>query len=228
MEMNQYLQKYSELEFERERFDIPFRKEFLKKNLGRGRQVLHVGCGAGEISRYIADQNNQVSGTEINPEAAFLAAKKGISVKICDPEKGLPFENESFDAVFAGEILDHIYDTRFLFDEMARVLRPGGILLVSAPNLNSLANRLKVLNGEFLEMNGAFPEDRFGRSIRVFNYEKLQELCGMSGFELKEIRGVPSLTTHSQVADIPLGLFGRFFPKLSKLILLKAVKRTHS
>ena len=222
--MDEYAAKYDDLAYEEELFRIPERKEYLLEQIGRGKRVLDVGCLGGQITRLIQEQNNEVWGIEINPTAAEVARKRGIRVKVANVEEGLPFEPASFDVVNAGEILEHLYDTKQFLKECWRVLKAEGVLLFSAPNLNSLENRIRVIRGRYPAMVGAYPEDHFGDRVRVFNVEKVQELCRETGFVLEDMRGIFHLEPKSSILSAPLAIAGRMLPGFSKLLVVKARK----
>jgi 2-polyprenyl-3-methyl-5-hydroxy-6-metoxy-1,4-benzoquinol methylase len=61
----------------------------------------------------------------------------------------LPWEASAFDAVVAGEVIEHVVNTDHLLREVARVLRPGGVLVITTPNLASLENRIRLLLGRY-------------------------------------------------------------------------------
>ncbi len=168
------------------------------------------------------EQNNEVWGVELNPVAAEVARKRGIKVKIANVEEGLPFKNASFDVVNAGEVVELLYDTKLFFHECFRVLKPGGILLFTTPNLNSLENRVRVVTGSYLAMVGAYPEDHFGEHVRIFNLAKVRELCRQTGLEMLDVRGVFSLVPRARWIDTPLRVAARVAPTLSKLLMVKA------
>ncbi len=205
-------------------FDIPLRKEYVLSQIGRGKRVLDVGCLGGKFSRLILENHNEVWGVEINGSAAEAARRRGVRVKVANVEEGLPFEDSSFDVIHAGEVVEHLYDTKLFFMECWRVLKDEGFALFTVPNLNCLENRLKVMTGGYLSMAGAYPEDHFGEHVRVFNQAKVQELCSQTGFKIDEIRGVPTLASQGKWLDAPLALAGRFLPGLSKLLMVKATK----
>lgn len=228
MLMHDYVSKYDSLAAEEVLFNIPLRKEYILSAIGKGKRVLDVGCLGGKISKLIMEQHNEVWGVEINPASAAMAEQRGVPVKVANVEEGLPFDNASFDVVNAGEIVEHLYDTKFFFSECSRVLKPGGMLLFTTPNLNSLENRVRILAGGYLAMVGAYPEDHFGDHIRIFNVSKIRELCSQTGFEVREIRGIPTLQPKSGIVDRPLGLAARAFPSLAKLLIVKARKLSNS
>lgn len=225
MKQQEYLSLHDSLAHEEQLYRIPVRKEFLLKRIGRGKRVLDVGCLGGQISQLIAEKNNEVWGVEINETAAREAEKRGIRVKIADVEEGLPFEDGYFDVVNAGELIEHLYDTKHFFQECARVLKPRGLLIFTTPNLNSLENRIRVVAGGYLSMAGAYPEDHFGEHVRVFNLPKIEELCRRTGFRIEEVRGIPTLEPKGRLIDAPLSLAARVLPTLSKLLIVRARKR---
>ena len=225
MQMHDYITRYDSLASEDALFNIPHRKEYLLEQIGRGKRVLDVGCLGGQLSRLIMEQNNEVWGVEINPNAAEMARKRGIRVKVADVEEGLPFEAGAFDIVHAGEILEHLYDTKHFFQECRRVLKSGGLLLFTAPNLNSIENRLRVITGGYLSMVGAYPEDHFGDHVRIFNVSKVREICRETGFDLRDVRGVFNLERRAKWIETPLKVAARMAPSLSKLLMFKAQKK---
>lgn len=224
MQMRDYVTKYDSLASEDSLFEIPLRKEYILSRIGRGKRVLDVGCLGGKISRLIMEQNNEVWGIELNPSAAEAAQKRGVRVKIANIEDGLPFETSSFDFVNAGEIVEHLYDTKYFFEESWRVLKTNGKLLFTTPNLNSLENRIRVVTGGYLTMSGAYPEDHFGSHIRLFNLSKIKEICHQTGFELVDICGIPHLESWGKWADQSLGVVGKLLPSFSKLLMVTAQK----
>jgi methionine biosynthesis protein MetW len=221
MHAHEYHAKYDQLPSEDAWLGIPGRKEYLLAKIGRGQRVLDVGCLGGKLSRLISERNNEVWGVEINAAAAEAARARGVRVKVGDVEEGLPFDDATFDVVHAGELLEHLYDTKHFFREARRVLKPEGRLLFTAPNLNSLSNRLRVVLGDYLEHAGAYPEDHHGATIRVFNLAKLRELCGQTGFEIVEARGF-TRRAGTRWLDRSLSVAARLAPALSSVLMVQA------
>jgi methionine biosynthesis protein MetW len=224
MQMRDYLTKYNSLASEDALFNIPLRKEYLLSRIGKGKRVLDVGCLGGRVSKLIQDQNNEVWGVEVNSTSAALAEKRGIRVKVANIEDGLPFEDSSFDVVNAGEVVEHLYDTKFFFLETRRVLKENGLLIFTTPNLNSIENRIRIVLGGYPSMMGAYPEDHFGENVRVFNLPKIEELCRQTGFKLEDVSGVPGLQEHGKLVDLSLGWVGKFLPSWTKLLMVSARK----
>jgi SAM-dependent methyltransferase len=113
---------------------------------GPGRDVLDVGCRYGALTRTYLP-GNRVVGIDVDRWALHEAAELGIETHWADAEQGLPFEDATFDAVVAGELLEHVRDPAALVAEARRVLRPGGTFVGSVPNGFRLKNRLRFLAG---------------------------------------------------------------------------------
>jgi SAM-dependent methyltransferase len=224
MHIHNYLEKYDSLAYEDYFYNIPQRKEYILSKIGKAKRVLDVGCLGGKFSLLIKSQNNEVFGLELNPVAAALAEKKGIRVKIADVEEGIPFDSESFDVVNAGEVIEYIYDTKNFFDEARRVLKRKGLFLFTIRNVNSLENRIRIAVGQYPQMVGAYPEDHFGDSVRIFNLSKIKELCYQTKFKLLETQGVLALESHGKWMDHSLAWLGKLAPKFSKLMIVAAQK----
>ncbi len=206
------------------------REKWLLKSIGRGRRVLDLGCATGFLATQIKRRNNEVYGVEINAAAASRARAEGISVKQADLNEGIPFENSDFDVVLGGHIFEYVYDSRRLIEECARVLRPGGVLLITVHNLNSLQNRFRILAGGYLDSLGAYPEDHGGGQVRLWNLEKLRELLSIGAFELAEVRGARANGARSAAKGLGHGVSQALTglvtkaPSMSPILLVKARK----
>jgi len=196
---------------------IPRRLEFLTDSLPPApATVLDVGCAGGYVGVLLKRLGYDVTGVELNGQMAQQARRNGLTVLQQDLEEPLPVPAARFDAVHACEIIEHLFDTEAFLLEMRRVLRPGGVLVVSTPNLNSLGNRFRVLFGRALPMWGASLADKHGGHIRVFNVATLDGLLRRTGFVPESVTGSNS------------GRWIRYLsamPTLSQLVLVKAVAR---
>lgn len=107
--------------------------------LARGLRVLDAACGEGYGSALLADDAAEVLGLDISPEAvAHARARYGARANLrfdvadCTALDHLP--PASFDLITSFETLEHVEAQERMLDGFARLLRPGGLLLVSTPD----------------------------------------------------------------------------------------------
>jgi SAM-dependent methyltransferase len=143
---------------------------------GPGRRVLDVGCRSGALTRAYL-HGNEVVGVDVDRMALDEAARLGIETRWADAEEGLPFEDETFDVVVAGELLEHVRDPAALVGDARRVLRPGGTFVGSVPNGFRLKNRLRFLAGRKPETDPThlhlFTPDDLRALLRGFDEPRL-------------------------------------------------------
>lgn len=119
--------------------------EVLKK-FPKGK-ILEIGCCGGEYLEFLRKKGWKVKGIEISKKAVQRAKSKGIDVKTYDVNKKIPFKDESFDIIFAGELIEHVFDDVGFLNECHRLLKKGGGMIITTPNLLSLKNRVLMLFG---------------------------------------------------------------------------------
>ncbi len=96
--------------------------------------VLDIGCGTGLNAARLSEHGHTVSGIDISDEAVKRFEARGFNGKKANIEEGFPYEDGAFDVVFASEVIEHVVDTEFFLKEANRVLRPGGMIVMSTPN----------------------------------------------------------------------------------------------
>jgi SAM-dependent methyltransferase len=107
----------------------------------RGR-LLDVGCGNGRFLGEMRSLGWDVVGVEPDPQAAAVAREnQGVPV-VEGMLEDAAFEPASFDAVHLSHVVEHVYDPVSLLTECRRVLRPGGRLVLTTPNLDGLGHRV--------------------------------------------------------------------------------------
>ena len=102
-----------------------------------GRRVLDAGCGAGYGSELLnsagAAEVVAVDSSEAALQLARAAVSPGVTCELGDVTE-LPYPDDSFDGVVCFEVIEHVEDPERVMDELARVLRPDGLLFISSPN----------------------------------------------------------------------------------------------
>jgi len=123
----------------------------ISKWIGKGKKVLDLGCRDGLLTQSYAE-GNDVLGVDIDQKALQLTAKRlNIPTRWLDLNNEWPFANESFDAIVACEILEHIYHAESLIQKIASTIKPGGLFIGSVPNAFRMRNRMKFLFGNEFE-----------------------------------------------------------------------------
>jgi len=108
--------------------------------------IIDFGCGNGKILEEIKKINPKANliGLDVS-ETALEQARKNLPevelYKINDGEK-IPLKSEIADFIFSSEVIEHIYDIENAFSEMARILRPGGKILLTTPYHGLIKNLL--------------------------------------------------------------------------------------
>jgi SAM-dependent methyltransferase len=119
------------------------------KELNPGGTFADVGCFTGiATERYRAGFSRMV-GFDMCQEALDRAASRNIEPRYW--EAGVeccPASNEEFDCIVAADVIEHIVDTDAFIEELRRVLRPNGSLVVTTPNLGFWVSRLRLLRGK--------------------------------------------------------------------------------
>jgi 2-polyprenyl-3-methyl-5-hydroxy-6-metoxy-1,4-benzoquinol methylase len=150
-------------------------------------RVLDVGCGAGEITSEIARAGFDVVGIDVAEEPLRRARARDpqLDVRLVAADREWPLQDASFDAVWAGETLEHVLDTAAWLSEVRRMLRSGGTLVLSTP----AHDRLYLLG---LALSARRFDDHFDpRSdhIRFYTRRTLARLLADFGFEQIDARG---------------------------------------
>ena len=114
-------------------------------------RVLDLGCRTGALTQHYAEGNVLV-GVDVDQRALEQAsARLGIDTVWADVEDELPFPDDSFDVVVAGELLEHLADPAAAVAHVRRVLKPGGRFVGSVPNAFRLKSRIRFAAGRHPE-----------------------------------------------------------------------------
>ena len=167
--------------------------------------VLDVGCGRGFLLSSLRARLPSITaiGLEISAPLATQTRSAGIEVIEGDLALGVPLADASVDLAVFGEVIEHVFNPDACLDELRRVLRPGGTLIVTTPNLASWLNRLLLLfgvqpaftetstrknHGRWLRIFGEGSSDVQGH-LRLFTLGALLGLLRDSGFIVESVEG---------------------------------------
>jgi 2-polyprenyl-3-methyl-5-hydroxy-6-metoxy-1,4-benzoquinol methylase len=151
--------------------------------LNTGNRLLDVGCGDGGFALKIKDKFSKIYGAEIAKEAALIARKRNVSASLMDLNLSLSYKNNIFDAVTCLDVIEHLLDPDSFIEEIYRVLKPAGQLVLTTPNIRNFRNLYTLV------FKGIFPQtspDTFvwrGGHLHFFTREDIKNIFKKAGFK---------------------------------------------
>ena len=144
--------------------------------LPAGARILDAGCGSGRTLEELVDYG-QVSGLELNAEAAELARGRGLGEVVIGRLEELPWDDATFDLVTCLDVIEHVPDDVVALSELRRVCRPGGWLLVTVPAYQALWSR----------------HDEANHHYRRYSRPRLRRAAGAGGWTIERVSAFNSL-----------------------------------
>ena len=196
--------------------------------------IVDVGCGDGSALAAAAEHTagnqpaHRFAGIDWSADALRQAQSCGLTV-VRATVTGLPVADGAADVVIMSELIEHLADPDGAVAEVRRVLRPGGSLLLSTPNLAAWYNRGLLAFGiqpifSEVSLHGVFgrPGSVVAGHLRLFTRRALTEFLTASGFRCVTVTG-------ARYHDVPrpLGLLDRAFcrwPSAASILLVHARK----
>jgi len=108
-------------------------QELLTEDI-KGKTLLDAGCGTGWFSKEAVRRGAKVVSLDVGENILAQAAKKCESERVKGSVLDMPFEDEYFDIVISTEVIEHTHDPQKAIQEMYRVLKKKGILILTVPN----------------------------------------------------------------------------------------------
>ena len=159
-----------------------------------GGRLLDVGCGNGEYLKRMKRRGWEVYGVDFDSTAVESAAKASIEV-IQGALEDVTFPDGHFDAMTMSHLIEHLYDPVGTLRHARRLLKPGGLLWIATPNLDSWVHeRFKK------DWRGLEPP----RHIVIFNRASLTLACRKAGLEIAQM-GATTQTYFGPSAAIATG-----------------------
>ena len=154
------------------------RRAFLLARVADGQSVLDLGCGDGVFAAALLDARCVVTMADVSGEAlrrARTRARGAEAIELVESAP-LPFAEDAFDVVWAGEVLEHVADVVGLLAEVRRVLRWGGTLLATTP-----------WHGRVVVATDAHFDPRADH-LRFFSARTLRAVLADAGFASVDVR----------------------------------------
>ncbi|MGP4088738.1 class I SAM-dependent methyltransferase [Streptomyces sp. KR55] len=195
---------------------------------GTAQTVLDIGCGDGTAAATAAPllPGHRIVGVDWSHDA-LTRARTRLPYAVRGELTALPFGTGSADAVLFSEVIEHLVDPDTALEEIRRVLRPGGHLMLSTPNLAAWYNRALLAVGVqpvFSEVSLRAIHGRPGREVvghlRLYTARALREFVAAAGFDVVRLEGAPF---HGVPRPLrPLDRLACTRPPLASILLLHA------
>ncbi|PKK89710.1 MAG: hypothetical protein CVV64_12965 [Candidatus Wallbacteria bacterium HGW-Wallbacteria-1] len=140
-------------------------------------KLLDIGCGAGLFSGCLKKLGWAVQGVDMNPLSAEMASEYGLPVKVCAFENS-GFSSDEFDLINANDFIEHVTSPDEIFSEMERILKKGGVLLLSTMN----GDRSILRRSNWSCFQSSYEH------LWFFNGRSLRKISERHGFEVLQIR----------------------------------------
>ena len=183
-ELQEYDALYSSVEYSGGRAGyknnfIRFIGDSLKRLPVSRPKILDIGCGDGFFTETLAKYGD-VTATDFSEAGLKRASERLPAVKFFAHDLGQPFplEADSFDAAWCSEVLEHLFAPAFTAGEVYRVLKPGGIFMITVPYHGLLKNIGIALFAFEKHYNPEYPH------IRFFTQKTMRQILERHGFEI--------------------------------------------
>lgn len=173
-------------------------RALLGGRLDRRARIVDVGCSRGDFVAAATGAGFEAEGVEPAPQiaAAARAAGRKVHTGLLEAQH---FDDAQFDAVSLFEVVEHLRAPRELLQECRRILRPGGIMLISTGNAASWTARAMKARWDY------FQTQKDAGHISFFNPRSMGLLAERAGFELAEV--TTSRVRFAEKSDLPGPLF---------------------
>lgn len=144
--------------------------------------LLDVPCGLGALSQKAAELGFTVTGGDLVTREDLALTKEAFVA--LDLNESLPFDDASFDSVISIEGVEHVHNPNMMIRELSRVLRPGGTLIVSTPNVLCVRSRWSWFkrghHRHFAPVDGGFQSGH----IHPIDFRLLETFLDEAGLEI--------------------------------------------
>ena len=151
---------------------------------------MDMGCGQGELLQHANTKGLSGFGLDITRHNAESTLRLGFPSLVTDLNHPLPFASDSLGGITLIEVIEHVIQAEFLIRELYRVIRPGGWLILTTPNVVHWTYRFRALTGHAPKQEGYH--------FRFFTKKSLNNILHDSGFTLQNHAsfGKNALFTH--------------------------------
>jgi SAM-dependent methyltransferase len=141
------------------------------------RAWVDLGCGFGEFLSGSGVSREGALGLDLDRGSLAEARAAGLEVVAADLALSIPFRSGSLEGATLIEVIEHVFDAEALLAELARVIRPGGWVVLTTPNVAHFTYRVRALTGHAPKQEGYH--------VRFFTRDRLLALIEASGFRVE-------------------------------------------
>lgn len=213
----------------RAEISIKLIKEVIGKKTKNTPKLLSIACSTGVIEEKMKNELGViVYGIDGAKKSLEIARRRGLITKLADVSKPFSFESNFFNFVFAGEIMEHIFDTMSFIEEVSRVLKPGGYLVLTTPNLARIGDRLRFLFGKTPRQIAPLHPYLY-LHIRPFTFDLLKNVLNLCNFENITLRtNVITFDFFGKELKLYSKFIARLFPSFGSTLIVRAQKSIKS
>lgn len=157
----------------------------------RGSSVLELGCADGPISKHLPKHFEEI--VIVDGAQRYIETVRELLGDRAECHVGLFEEVEidrTFDTILAVRILEHVTDPQSILQRIVRWLAPGGVVIISVPNAQSLHRQVGVQMGILDHVQSLSTMDRLYHHRRVYTADDLRADVEAVGLDIVEMRGV--------------------------------------
>jgi 2-polyprenyl-3-methyl-5-hydroxy-6-metoxy-1,4-benzoquinol methylase len=179
--------------------DAPKMRWIERAITGTGPLTLDVGVRTGSNAAFFSARGKRCFGIDLARQYVDYCKSKQLieagsacnveTDEIPTPRTYDPSLPAAYDLVFFGEIIEHLMDGGAALKKIAGVIRPGGFLIITTPNLAYLLNRLRLLVGRDLDSLTIDHGEIGNQHVRVFTSHLLKRLCNVAGLTVDMVGG---------------------------------------
>jgi SAM-dependent methyltransferase len=171
----------------------PSLRRVFARHVDRDARCLDVGCGdGGTAGVWLKGHGAAYVGVDVAQRAVDLARDRGLDARKIEDAGALPFASAEFDVAVCIEVLEHLFAPDSAAAEIRRVLRTGGLLIATVPNMAFWRRRVDLLFGRWNPGGDDLDAARPWRSphVRFFTRRHLGALLREAGFSKVAVSGI--------------------------------------
>ena len=169
---------------------------------GGAHDVLELGCGAGHVTRRLADSGSRITAVEIDPSAAESARRFASDVHVANLEHTALADlvgSARFDRIVLGDVLEHLARPEIVLGALRSHLNDGGYLVASIPNVTHADVRLMLLGGQWRYQNSGLLDSTH---LRLFDRRSVLELFDSCRWQIERLERTTKGALQSELAPM--------------------------